>query len=169
LFRRTGRPAPAEKDHRLLRSALGTLDPWSFWSVRLDDPDVDYAVLGTTGAFAVAMVGLEGFAEPSGKGLRIGGVEVTGFREVLRGARRLHGRLLEASTFTEVRPVLCLTRATAGSSRTIHGVRVARLADVTPEIGARPRSLDPGTARRAAEALGQVLRSTSGPRTDLED
>jgi hypothetical protein len=168
LFRRSPRPAPTEEDHRLLRSALGKLDPWSFWSVRLDDDDVDYAVLGTTGAFAVAIVGLDGFAEPSGDGLRIGPTELTGFREVLRGARRLHGRLLEASAFHDVEPVLCLTRATAGSSRTIRGTRVVRLEDLPDEIAGRPRSFDPSTARRAAEALGRVLRSASGPRPDVE-
>lgn len=169
LFRRAGRPAPAEEDHRLLRSALGALDPWSFWAVRLDDPDVDYAVLGTTGAFALAIVALEGFAEPSGDGLRIEGVEVPGFREVVRGARRLHGRLLEVSTFADVQPVLCLTRAMAGSSRTIRGVRVVRLQDLAAEIAGRQRSLDPSTARRAAGALGTILRSPSGPRPDERD
>lgn len=169
LFRRARRPTPTEGDHRVLRSALGALDPWSFWAVRLDDGDVDYAVLGTTGAFAVAIVGLEGFAEPSGNGLRIGGAEVGGFREVVRGARRLHGRLLEASVFADVQPVLCLTRATAGSSRSIREVLVVRLEDLAAEISGRPRSLDPGTARRAAEALGPVLRSASGGRPDVED
>ena len=166
LFRRARRPAPGDEDHRLLRSALGALDPWSFWAVRLDDPDVDYAVLGTTGAFAVAIVGLEGFAEPSGDGLRIGGVEVGGFREVARGTKRLHGRLLEASAFADVHPVLCVTRATAGSSRTVRGVRVVRLEDLAAEIAGRPRSLDPSTARRAAETLGPVLRGASGPRPE---
>lgn len=169
LFRSARRPAPGDEDNRLLRSALGALDPWSFWAVRLDDPDVDYAVLGTTGAFAIAILGLEGFAEPSGDGLRIDGLRVGGFRQVVRGAKRLHGRLLEASVFADVHPMLCLTRATAGSSRSIRGARVVRLKDLAAEIAGRPRSLDPGTARRAAEALGPVLRSASGPRPEVED
>lgn len=168
LLRRPRRPEPADEDHRLLREALGRLDPWTFWTVPLDDPDAEYAVLGATGAFAIAIVGLEGYAEPSGQGLRIGETEVPGFREVARAARRLHGRLLGASTFTQVEPVLCLTRATAGSSRTIRGVRVMRLEDVPAEIGARERSLDPGSAKRAAEGLGPVLPSGSGPRPDVE-
>lgn len=162
------RPEPTDEDHRLLRAALGRLDPWTFWTVRLDDPDADYAVLGATGAFAIAIVGLEGYVEPSGRGLRIGETDVPGFRGVARAARRLHGRLLEESTFTHVEPMLCLTKATAGSSRTIRGVRVIRLEDVPAEIGARERTLDPGSAKRAAEALGPVLPSPSGPRTDVE-
>jgi hypothetical protein len=168
LFRRPRRADPTPEDHRLLREALARLDPWTFWAVRLDDAGADYAVIGATGAFAIAIVGLEGYAEPSREGLRVGDVEVAGFREVMQAARRLHGRLLEASTFTHVEPALCLTRATAGSSRTIRGVRVMRLEDLPAEIGARERSLDPGTAKRAAEALGRVLPSASGPRPDVE-
>ncbi len=168
LFRGPVRPAPTEEDHRRLRGALVRLDPWSFWSVALDDPAADYAVLGITGAFAVAIVALEGYAEPNGSGLRIGSVNLTGFREVSRAARRLHGRLLEASAFTHVEPLLCLTRAAAGSSRTVKGVRVMRLEDLPSEIGARERSLDPSTAKRAAAAIGRVLPSASGPRSDGE-
>ena len=163
------RPVPTKEDHRRLREALAKLDPWTSWSVRLDDPTADYAVLGVTGAFAVAIVGLEGYVEPSAKGLSVGDVELTGFWAVSRAAKRLHGRLLEASTFTHVEPVLCLTRAAAGSSRTIRGVRVMRLEDLPSEIGSRERSLDPGTAKRAAESIGRVLQSPSGPRPEVED
>jgi hypothetical protein len=170
LFWGPGRPAPTEEDHRRLREALAKLDPWTFWSVPIEDTGAEYAVLGVTGAFTVAIVGLEGYAEPSAKGLRVGGVEVTGFREAARAARRLHGRLLEASAFTHVEPVLCLTRATAGSSRTIRGVRVMRLEDLPFEIGgARERSLDPSTAKRAAGSIGRVLQGPSGPRPEVEE
>lgn len=169
LFRNPGRAAPTEEDHRLLRGSLGRLDPWAFWSIALADPDADYAVIGATGAFAIQIVGLEGFVEPSGSGLRVGDAAVTGFREVTRAARRLHVRLIEASAFTQVEPLLCLTRARAGSSRTVRGVRVVRLEDLPGEIGGRERALDPGTAKRAAEALGRVLPSASGPRSDAED
>lgn len=128
----------------------------------LEDEDVDYAVLGRTGAFAIALVGLEGYAEPSGRGLRIGDVELGGFREVSRAARRLRGRLLETSAFAHVEPILCLTRAVAGASRTVHGVRVVRVADLAAGITAREPAMDPSTARRAAEALGSVLRGGAG-------
>jgi len=162
-FRGAARPAPTQDDHRRLRAVLAKFDPWSFWSVALEGPDADYLVIGVTGAFAIGVVGLEGYAEPSGSGLQIGGVELTGFREITRAARRLHGRLLEASAFTDVQPVLCLTRATAGQSRTVKGVRVVRLEDLLTEIVARERSLDPSTAKHAAEAIGRVLPGPSGP------
>jgi len=160
---------PTEEDHRRLREALADLDPWTFWSVAIEDPAAEYAVLGVTGAFAIAIVGLEGYVEPSGSGLRIGEAELGGFRKVAQAARRLHGRLLEASTFTHVEPVLCLTRAVAGASRTVKGVRVMRVEDVASEIGSRERTLDPGTAKRAAEAVGRVLPSASGPRPETEE
>lgn len=168
-FRSPVRPAPREDDHRRVREAFARLDPWSFWAASLDDPVADYAVVGVTGAFAIALVALEGYAEPSRSGLRIGEVGLTGFRDVSRAARRLHGRLLDASAFTHVEPVLCLTRATAGASRTVKGVRVMRVEDLPAEIGARERTLDPTTAKHAAEAVGRVLASPSGPRPEVED
>lgn len=145
-----------------MRAELARLDPWSFWTVALEDEGADYAVLGRTGAFAIALVGLEGHAEPSRRGLRIGGVALGGSREVARAARRLHGRLLEASAFAHVEPILCLTRAVAGGPRTVRGARVVRLADLAAEIAGRAHAMDPSTARRAAETLGRVLRSGAG-------
>ncbi len=166
LLRRTARPTPSEEDHRLIRVELARLDPWSFWPVALEDPDVEYAVLGATGAFAIAIVALEGYVEPHGRGVRVGGLEVGGFREVSRGARRLYGRLLDASAFARVEPILCLTRARAGSSRTVRGIRLVRREDLVAEIANRERTLDPGTAKRAAERLGRVLPGRSGPVED---
>lgn len=168
LFRRATRPAPSPEDHRRIRSELAKLDPWSFWSVELEDPDVDYAVIGATGAFAVAIVALEGYVEPEGDRVLVEGVEVAGFRSIARGARRLHGRLLTASAFAHVDPILCLTRAKAGSSKTVRGIRLVRLEDLAAEIANRDRTLDPTTARRAAGSLGRVLPSSSGS-VDRED
>ncbi len=145
-----------------MRAELARLDPWSFWAVALEEEDADYAVLGRTGAFAIALVGLEGYAEPSRRGLRIGDVELGGFREVSRAARRLHGRLLQASAFAHVEPVLCLTRVVAGGPRTVRGVRVVRLADLAAEIAGRPHAMDPSSAQRAAVALGPVLGGGAG-------
>jgi hypothetical protein len=160
--RRSPRARPSPEDHRRARAELARLDPWSFWAVALEDEGADYAVIGRTGAFAIALVGLEGYAEPSPRGLRIGGVELGGFREVSRAARRLHGRLLRASAFAHVEPVLCLTRAVAGASRTVRGVRVVRVADLAAEIAGREHAMDPSTARRAAESLGRVLGGGAG-------
>jgi hypothetical protein len=146
-----------------VRSALARLDPWMFWSVRLDGVvGADYAVVGTTGAFAITICALEGYAEPVGDGLRIGEVKLGGFREVKQAAKSLRGRLLKASVFTAVEPIICLTRAVAGTSRTIRGVRVVRLEDLPAAIGGHERVLDQGTAKFGAEALGTVLPSSSG-------
>lgn len=145
-----------------MQAELARLDPWSFWAVALEDEGADYAVIGRTGAFAIALVGLEGYVEPSRRGLRVGEVELGGFREIARAARRLHGRLLRASAFTDVEPVLCLTRAVAGAPRVVRGVRVVRVADLATEIVGRAHALDPSTARRAAESLGRVLRGGAG-------
>ncbi len=166
---RGSRSAPSEEDRRLLREALARLDPWTFWSVPLAGAGADFAVVGTTGAFAIAICPLEGYAEPGRRGLSVSGVEITGFKEATRAARKIHGRLLEASTFAHVEPMLCLTRAVAGSSRTIRGVRVVRLEDVATDIGGRARTLDPTTAKRGAEALGKPIASSSGPRPEVED
>ena len=164
------RPQPmrwSEEEHARLRSALARLDPWSFWSVRLDAvPGAEYAVVGSTGAFAISVCGLDGYAEPDGSGLRVGGAEVTGFREVKRAAKAVRGRLSDASTFAEVLPVICLTRAIAGTSRDVRGVRVVRLDDLPSEIANRERTLDPGTAKRAAAVLGPPVLSAPEARPD---
>jgi hypothetical protein len=158
-----------EEDHRRLRAALAKLDPWSFWCVALEPGHgAEYAVVGTTGAFAIAICGLEGYLEPEGDRLRVGHAEVGGFREVKRAAKAVKNRLLGASTFTEVEPVICLTRAVAGTSRTVRGVRVVRLEDLHLEIADRERGLDMGTARRGAEALGRLIPSASATGSDEE-
>lgn len=145
-----------------MRAELARLDPWSFWAVALEGEGAHYAVIGRTGAFAIALVGLEGYVEPSRRGLRVGGVELARYREVARAARRLHGRLLQASAFAHVEPILCLTRAVAGASRTVRGVRVVRVADLVAEIVSREHAMDPSTARRAAESLGPLLGGGAG-------
>lgn len=159
-----------EEDHRRLRGALAKLDPWSFWTVVLEPGrGADYAVVGTTGAFAVAICGLEGYLEPEGDRLRIGHAEVSGFRDVKRAAKALKGRLADVSAFTDVEPMICLTRAVAGVSRTVRGVRVVRLDDLHLEIASRERGLDMTTARRGAEALGRVISSVPRARSHDDD
>jgi hypothetical protein len=66
-------------------------------------------------------------------------------------------------------PILCLTKATAGVSRTVSGVRVVRLADLANEISGRPRVLELDSAQKAAAALGRVLPTVTGPRPKTED
>lgn len=170
FFKDRERAEAAAQDHRRVRERLARLDPWTFWSVPLEAvTGVDYAVVGTTGAFAISICTLEGYAEPAGAGLRVGGTKVDGFRVLKSSARTLRGRLSDASVFTDVQPILCLTRAIAGASRTVRAVRVVRVEDLASEIGGRERTLDFGTAKQGAMALGTPLPRISGPHTGSEE
>ncbi len=121
-----------------------------------------FAVVGTTGAYAVAVCGLKGYVVEERGRLLIDGHRVAGFREVRRAARALKGRLEVARTFTEVAPMICLARAAAGASRTHQGVRVVRLEDLVAEIAKRERTVDPSSAERGARRLGRVLSGSGG-------
>jgi hypothetical protein len=148
---------------RVQRELLTRLDPWSYWVVRLPDTEsAQLAVVGTTGAFAIAVNGLEGYLEAEGERLSVGGQRVRGFREVRTAARRIEGRLAAAATFTDVVPLLCLSRAVAGGPRTARDVRVVRLEDLAGEIGGRARALHPNRAKRGAVSLGGVVTSGGG-------
>ncbi len=117
-----------------------------------------FAVLGVTGAFAVAACGLEGYLVAEGRRLLVDGREVGGFRDVKRAARTLRGKLLLAGAGTaEVTPLIVLTRAVAGAPKERAGVRVLRPEDVVPTITSRERVIDPSTADRLAHRLGRVL------------
>lgn len=162
LLGRPTRPRPTAEDRALVRAELARLDPWSFWAVELRDDGAEYAVVGRTGAFVITLVPLPGYVEPDRRGLRVGGVPLTGYRLARRAARRLHGRLLQVPAFCEVEPVLCLTQAVAGAPRTVRGVRVVSVGGLAADLASRGNTMDPQTARRAAEALGRVLPGGAG-------
>ena len=155
--------------HDLVRRALGTLDPWSYRVAAMDPASgADYAAVGTTGVFVIAIQGVEGYVEPKGAGLTIDGHPLEGTRRVAKAAKKAKSDLLGKRVFVDVVPILCLTKATAGVSRTVSGVRVVRLADLASEISARPRALELDSAQKAAAALGKVLPTVSGPRPEAE-
>jgi hypothetical protein len=163
-------PRPDERDHRRVRAELARLDPWSFWVVPPEQGHgASYAVVGTTGAFEIALCVLEGYAQTEGAGLRIGDARLRGFREVKGAARAAHRRLHDASVFVEVDPVICLVRAQAGASRTVRGVRVVRLEDLAASIAQRERALEPTSAKRGAQALGTPIASGQGSVPDIEE
>jgi hypothetical protein len=170
LLRRSRPVRWDEEHHRLVRGALGRLDPWTYRVAMLGpDAGAEYAVVGATGGFVVGICGLEGYVEPSRGGLAIDGRPVDGLRAVAKAAKRAEGKLLEAHVFSSVAPILCLTKAMAGASRTVGRVRVVRLADLAAEIAGGPRQrIDPTSARKGAEALGTVVENASGARP-LED
>ncbi len=152
------RPDAAAGDVARLARDLSRLDPWSFWVVPTEPEEIgEFTVVGTTGAFLVAACGLEGYVSGDGARLGVAGRPVRGLVEVRRAARRQRGRLASAAVFTEVEPVVCLTRAVAGAPRRVRGVLVLPLADLVRGITDREKVLLPNRARRGAESLGLVL------------
>ena len=152
---------------RLARE-LVKLDPWSYWTVALEPGGgASFAVLGTTGAFAVRPCDLAGYLVAEGRHLTVDGERVGGWRELRSAAKALRGRLLAAgASRVEVTSLLVLTRAAAGAPRDHAQVRVVRPEDLVGEITGHPRILDPGTAERLARSLGRVLE---GPGRAVED
>jgi hypothetical protein len=142
-----------------LARELVKLDPWSYWTVVLDaDAGASFAVLGTTGAFAVRACDLAGYLVAEGRHLMVDGERIGGWRELRSAAKALRGRLLASgASRAEVASLMVLTRAAAGAPRDHAQVRVLRPEDVVGEITRHPRILDPGTAERLARSLGRVL------------
>jgi len=148
-------PEGGAEDAARLGRELSRLDPWSYWVVPLPRERVgDFLVVGTTGAFLVAVCGSEGRVSGNGSRVKVGRRPVRGLSRVRRAARRLRGRLAQVAVYTEVEPVVCLTRAVAGAPRRVRDVLVVGLPDLVREITGRPKALVPSRARRAAESLG---------------
>jgi hypothetical protein len=165
------RPVEWPREHHdLVRKELAKLDPWSY-RVAVMDPSIgaEYAAVGSTGAFVIAIYGVEGYVEPKGSGVTIDGRPLQGVRRVAKAAKKARGMLLDKHVFADVVPILCLTKAAAGVSRTVSGVRVVRLADLVSEIGGRPRALEVDSAKKGAAALGTVLPTVAGARPLDED
>jgi hypothetical protein len=165
-----GRPMswPGEVDRMI--GELRRLDPWSFCIARVPESDAgDVAVVGTTGAFLIAACGREGYLLQERGRLTIDGYPVAGLREIRKGARAAEHRLAATAVFTEVEPVLCLTRAAAGSSRTFRGVRVARLDDLISEITNRAQTLRADRAVKGASVLGDPVSRRGTVDRDSQD
>ena len=129
-------PVAGPEDVARLRRELLKLDAWAFWAVELEPASgASFAVLGVTGAFAVAACGLEGYMVVEGRRFLVDGRAIGGFRDVKRAAKVLRGRLIAiGSANTDVTPAIVLTRAAAGAPRERGGVRVLRLEDVVRTV-----------------------------------
>jgi hypothetical protein len=125
--------------------------------------------VGTTGAFLISTCGQEGYLVEERGRLTIDERPLGGLREIRRGARDAQHRLATAAVFTDVEPVVCLTRAVAGLSRTLRGVRIVRLDDLVGEIASRARTLRPTRAERGAAMLGNPVPNVQGARPEIED
>ena len=161
---------PRAEDEGWVLQELARLDPWSFWVARVREDEVgDVAVLGTTGAFLISIFGREGYLAGEGERLTVDGRPIGGLRGLRKAAQKAHHRLGAASVFTDVVPLLCLTRAVAGSPRTVKDVRVVHLEDLIGEIVSRERSLRPSRAEKGVRVLGDPLPRAQGARPDIED
>src|SRR5438093_8169291 len=91
------RPVEWSRDHHdLVRKELAKLDPGSY-RVAVMDPSIgaEYAAVGSSGAFVIAIYGVEGYVEPKGSGVTIDGRPLQGLRRVAKAAKRAKGFLLD--------------------------------------------------------------------------
>jgi hypothetical protein len=146
-----------------LTSALGTLDPVSYWTVPAGDGSSgDVVVAGVTGVFLVAAYDRDGvFTADRGKG-RVDGKAIPGLRGLRKDARKLAAALTDAQVFADVEPIVCLTRATIGAPRTVDGVRIVGLAGLTKDLTSRPTRVQHARAQRVARALGMQIAGDQG-------
>ena len=124
--------------------------------------DADFAVLGTTGAFLIAVCDLPGVAHTAGRRPRIGDAHVPDLRKLRRGVRRLSGRLVNDATFTRIEPMVCLTQAIAGPPAEAAGVRFVKAGDIARDISARPGLQSHTRAQAAARVLGVTVAGDQG-------
>ena len=104
--------------HAAVARQLGRLDAYSFFVVPGQDWNADFAVVGTTGAFLVAVCDRAGVARVEARRPTVGGEAVPGLRKLRAGAKAFTARLGAASMFAEVVPIVCLTQAIAGPPNT---------------------------------------------------
>lgn len=140
--------------HAAVARQLGRLDAYSFFVVPGQDWNADFAVVGTTGAFLVAVCDRAGVARVEARRPTVGGEAVPGLRKLRAGAKAFTARLGAASMFAEVVPIVCLTQAIAGPPVDGAGVRFAKVQDLAREISGRPRAQSHTRAQAAARAIG---------------
>jgi hypothetical protein len=133
---------------------LGRLDPWSFWTLPGEGFGVDHVVVGTTGAYVVA-VSDEAVEMPKHEHAQFS-LKVRHPRRFRRAARLVRRRLLAATVHTDVRPILCFSNSPDFAPRTVRGVRVVSRSMLLREIADRDRSISANQARRAMTSLRKV-------------
>jgi hypothetical protein len=143
--------------HAAAARALGRLDAFSFFVLPGQEWNADFAVIGTTGAFLVAVCDLPGVARIAGRRPTVGDRAVPKLRKLRSGHRRFAARLADASVYAEVVAVGCLTQAIAGPPVDAAGVRFLKVDDLARDISARPGSQSYTRAQAAARALGMNI------------
>lgn len=141
---------------------LRRLDAYSFFVLPAQEWNADFAVLGTTGGFLIAVCDLPGVAYIDGRRPTIGDTRVPGLRALRGGVRRLSGRLVNGAMFARIEPVVCLTRAIAGPPAEAAGVRFVKVGDIARDISARPGVQSHTRAQAAARVLGVTVAGDQG-------
>lgn len=136
---------------------LRRLDAYSFFVLPAQEWHADFAVLGTTGAFLIAVCDLPGVAHIGGRRPTIGDEHVPDLRKLRAGARRLSGRLVNGAMFASIEPMVCLTQAIAGPPADAAGVRFVKVGDIARDISARPGVQSHTRAQAAARVLGVTV------------
>jgi hypothetical protein len=141
-----------------MASALGRLDPYSFFSVPAEPSSGgDMVVVGTTGAFLLKACGLSGVAQLRGRRPVVGDHAVPGLRALRSGARRLEQRLVESSALADVEPIVCLTEAMTGGPTEAAGIRFVRVEELARDLSARPGVQSHTRAQSAIRMLGMQI------------
>lgn len=153
--------SPDRDDHRALAdltSTVGRLDPVSYWTVPADaSSGGDLVIAGVTGVFLVAAYDRPGVLTVERGKPRVDGRAIPGLRGLRRDAKRLGATLAASQVFAEVEAVVCLTRATVGAPRTVSGIRVVGLGELTRDLTGRPTRVQHARAQRVARALGMRI------------
>jgi hypothetical protein len=145
------------KSEALVAQALRRLDPFSFFSLPGQQWGGMFVVVGTTGSFLIGVCELEGVARIEGLRPTVGQRAVKGLQHLRRGSRSLQRKLVSTSMPGKVVPMMCLTRAIAGSGVDTAGVRFVTVQDLAKDISARPTVQANSRAQSAARALGVQL------------
>ena len=153
---------PGASGSAAVATELRRLDAYSFFVLPAQEWHADFAVLGTTGAFLIAVCDLPGVAHIGGRRPTVGNAHVPALRKLRAGARRLSGRLASGTMFASVLPMVCLTEAIAGPPIEAVGVRFAKVGDIARDISARPGVQSHTRAQAAARVLGVTVAGDQG-------
>ena len=153
---------PEASESAAVAKELGRLVAYSFFALPAEEWHGDFAVLGTTGAFLIAVCDLPGVAHFGGRRPTIGDAHVPGLRKLRAGARRLSGRLVNGAMFARIEPMVCLIEAIAGPPAEAAGVHFVKVGDIARAISARPRVQSHTKAQAAARVLGVTVAGDQG-------
>jgi hypothetical protein len=132
-----------------VRRELTKLDPFSFFVLAGEPYGLDLLVVGTTGAFGIAVSSSD-----------VSGSYRRDLKRARRGSKRARSAAGQTAVHTRIHPLVCLA-GPQFDAKAQRGARVIPWGAVVREIAGRNRSVSNNQARRMAEALGHRTRSAS--------